>query len=37
VTIADREASAIDPARQELAAKGYDVEGVVMDVTDPHA
>jgi NAD(P)-dependent dehydrogenase (short-subunit alcohol dehydrogenase family) len=34
VTIADREASAIDPARQELAAKGYDVEGVVMDVTD---
>jgi NAD(P)-dependent dehydrogenase (short-subunit alcohol dehydrogenase family) len=34
VTIADRDASAIGDSRQVLAAKGYDVDGVVMDVTD---
>ncbi|MCC6917875.1 MAG: SDR family oxidoreductase [Alphaproteobacteria bacterium] len=34
VTIADRDAGAIEAARAALGAKGYAVEGTVMDVTD---
>jgi NAD(P)-dependent dehydrogenase (short-subunit alcohol dehydrogenase family) len=34
VTIADRDASAIEKAVRDLARKNYRVEGVVMDVTD---
>jgi NAD(P)-dependent dehydrogenase (short-subunit alcohol dehydrogenase family) len=34
VTIADRDADAIGTAIESLKAKGYDVEGVILDVTD---
>ncbi|WP_200939839.1 SDR family NAD(P)-dependent oxidoreductase [Brevundimonas sp. Root1279] len=34
VIIADRSREAIDAATDALAEKGYDVEGIVMDVTD---
>jgi len=35
VTIADRDSDAIDAAIESLRAKGHDVDGVVLDVTDP--
>ena len=35
VTIADRDSDAIDAAIESLRAKGHDVGGVVLDVTDP--
>jgi NAD(P)-dependent dehydrogenase (short-subunit alcohol dehydrogenase family) len=34
VTIADLSQDVIDSARQAMADKGYEVEGVIMDVTD---
>jgi len=37
VVIADRDASAIEPAVARLAARGHEVEGVVLDVTDSAA
>ena len=37
VTIADRDADAIERARAALEAKGYAVDGVVLDVTDSAA
>lgn len=34
VTIADRDAAAIEEARVLLAGKGYETAGAIMDVTD---
>ena len=37
VTIADRDAAALESGREALAAKGHEVHAVELDVTDPNA
>lgn len=37
VTIADRDAAALDTARQSLSDQGHAVAGALLDVTDPEA